>query len=75
MKRTIITTKGTLVGDKVEKEQIGFVIEEGYKPLKNLLEHLDEGVLKSKREALKKCSEKYKDRFAICMMEYAKFIE
>ena len=75
LEKPIITTKGTLVGDKVEKEQIGFIIEEGYDALKSLLKDLDKVMLISKTEALQKCSEKYKHRFANCMIEYAKFIK
>lgn len=74
MQKPIITTKGTLVGEKVEKEEIGFVIEEGYQALKILIDHLDFIKLKSKGEALQRSNKKYKDRFNICMMEYAKFM-
>lgn len=75
MQKPIITTRGTLVGEKVEKERIGFVIEEGYKALEALIDHLDFMELESKKEALQKSDKKYKDRFNVCMMEYAKFIK
>lgn len=75
LEKPIITTKGTLVGSKVEKEQIGFVIEEGYEALKKLLDDLDNTKLEDKKISLQKCKAKYKDRFATCMIEYAKFIK
>lgn len=40
--KPIITTKGTIVGDKTEKNMTGFVIEESYQDLVNLIESIDE---------------------------------
>lgn len=75
LQKPIITTKSTLVGDKVEKEGIGFVIEEGCEALEELIKQIGKDILKNKVVALQKSKEKYKTRLFTCMMEYDKFIK
>lgn len=57
----IITTKDTLVGNKVLKEQTGFVIDEGSENLKNFLEK--EITSKKLYEYKKKCNEVWESKY------------
>lgn len=44
----LLTTKGIIIGDKVEKFEIGFTIDESKEDLKNLIANVDLGELRKK---------------------------
>lgn len=73
--KPIVTTQGTLVGDKVIKHQTGYVIEEGKEPLRILLNGLDQEKIRQKLLFLNKYNKIYKDRFVECMKEYERHIQ
>ena len=57
----IITTKGTIVGDKTEKYETGYTIEEDYEDLVSLLESVThESIERLGNNAEKLWNEKYK---------------
>ena len=49
--KPILTTKGIIIGDKVEKLGIGYTIEETTECLENLVENLDKEDIKKKADA------------------------
>lgn len=62
LKKPIITTKDTLIGEKVSKYKTGFVIEEDFKSTKEILNYLFENRDEIK-EKEKKCGEVWEKKY------------
>lgn len=76
LQKPIITTKGTLVGSKVEKHQTGYTIEEGYEALELLLTSLrKDGNYQKKLDALKEAQQYCQDAKESGMLAYRNFIK
>lgn len=75
LNKPIITTRGTLVGEKVQKHDSGYIIEEGIESLKTLLNNLSlEDILK-KGDSLKGYSDIYQNKLKECMDQYISFVQ
>ena len=75
LKKPIVTTAGTLVGEKVIEHQTGYVIEEGVEALQTFLLNLKKSDLKSCAQQLSYYNENYRDCFETCMALYAENIK
>lgn len=74
LQKPIITTKGTLVGNKVLKHKLGYVIDEGEKSLKEILYKLDKEDLDIFKTRLSKLNKEYKNKYKEYMYKYEKHI-
>ena len=60
--KPIITTKGTILGDKVERNETGWVVEEDIEEMRALLNGLNKELMEEKgRKALKLWQEEFRD--------------
>jgi glycosyltransferase involved in cell wall biosynthesis len=75
--KPIISTKGTIVGEKIEKHDIGYTIEENKEELLALLNSLNKGdIVRKGAMAHKLWNEEYKDYVEQFMnKEYANLIK
>ncbi|HFL3605265.1 TPA: glycosyltransferase [Clostridioides difficile] len=75
LKKPIITTKGTLVGDKVKSHKSGYVLEEGKAELINFLKDLRLEDLEKFNCDLDKNLKLYENELENCMNEYSECIK
>lgn len=71
--KPIITTNGTLVGDKVESIKSGYVIDEGEKAFEDLLDRIISNGIRGKMDFVRA----FEDEIAIkngALLKYKKFI-
>lgn len=75
LQKPIITTTGTLVGDKVKKYKTGYVIEEGEENLLNLLKNLRKRDIDDYKIILSKYRKIYTNKYKECMDKYRDILE
>lgn len=75
LRKPIITTKGTLVGEKVINNNIGYAIEEGIFSLRETLKIINKKELKKFDKQLEENNKIYKNKFKECFNKYKNNIE